>query len=77
MTVKARFAFYNPPYPKYGIEAEPSYFIMESDDPRLPKCGNVGADQLLEAGVSLPFTPIYRTWVSMGSPIYRGERVPA
>lgn len=69
MTVKARFAYYEtmmePPVP--------SYLIVESDVWKLPKHGNVGGDQLMEAGVPLPLTPDFRTWKKMGCPIYRGE----
>jgi len=69
MKVKAVFAFYHEPFE--DIPAEPSYFIRESNHPLLPVNGNVGGNQLLKNGVSLPLTPTYETWVKMGKKVVR------
>jgi hypothetical protein len=61
--VIAKFAFYNP---GYGLnEPEPSYLILSSDDPELPRGSNVGQKELLKHGVPIPLTPIWRTWVKV------------
>lgn len=61
MNVRARFAFYHPGFD--DIRPEPSYYILESDNPNLPVHGNVGGDQLLKEGVAIPLTPDYKTWL--------------
>ena len=56
--VVVRFAHYNEPYEE--IPATASYFVMESNHPSLPTGGNVGADQLTEAGIKIPKTPVWK-----------------
>jgi len=63
------FAHYNDPYEE--IPASPSYFITESNHPSLPVNGNVGADQLLAAGIEIPKTPTFDKWVKGGKKILR------
>ena len=53
-----------------------SYIVTASDQERFPVGGNVGAEELLAGGVPIPLTPIHRTWVEMGRPIFRGEVTP-
>lgn len=75
-SVFAKFAFYIdfPEIPDW--KPEPSYFVTASDHPMIPLYGNVGADQLKKAGVDIPETPSYKSWVAMGRPVYRGEVLP-
>lgn len=75
MKVVARFAFYWDPFNDGEFQTRPleSYIITESDVPSLPVGGNVDGEALLAAGVPLPVTPTYETWVRMGKPVYRGE----
>lgn len=65
--VRVRFAFYHE-YQEHGFDPEPSYFVFSSDNPKLPVHGNVGMDQLHDAGVPVPLTPTFPTWVMMGRP---------
>ena len=65
--VKAKFAY-------YYETGDASYHILESNHPSLPKGGNVGADQLLEARVGIPLTPTYETWVKQGKPCFHGGK---
>lgn len=71
--VVARFAYYVEADGIPGWEPIASYMVDESNVPALPVGGNVGADQLLAAGVAIPITPTHRTWVNLGRPIYRGQ----
>ena len=71
MTVRAKFAYWAPPW--HDIKPDPSYIVVESDNPNLPLYGNVCGEQLLQEGVPLPLTPSYETWVQKGSPVFRGK----
>lgn len=68
--MRARFAYYTEPFK--DIPATASYFIVESENPKLPIHGNFSGEQLMEAGVGIPLTPVYRTWARLGKPVFRG-----
>lgn len=77
MKTVIRFAFYHHPAPSFGVCAEPSYLVLESDIPSLPQGGNVCQEQILTAGLPIPLTPTYETWLRLGAPCFRGQAVAA
>lgn len=60
---------------EFGEEAPPiaSYHVCESNSPEFPVNGNVGEDQIREAGFKVPKTQKYGKWVKKGRKWYRGE----
>lgn len=72
MKVRARFAFWQE---GFADDEAPfaSYMVLESDNPSIAVGSNLSGETLLNAGVPLPVTPTFETWVNMGRPIYRGE----
>lgn len=71
LRVKVEFAYHAE---FEGVSEGASYFITDSNHPALPLHGNVGADQLIEAGVKVPKTPTLEQWIKKGRPCFGGQK---
>lgn len=71
--VRARFAYYDNIGKSVGLPPTATYLVMESDHPKLAQFSSVCGETLMQNGVGLPMTPTFKTWLEMGSPIFRGD----
>lgn len=67
--VKVVFAYYDAGFEE--IPPSANYLIRESNHPALPEKSHVCAEQLINAGVGLPWTPTYETWQKRGKRVVR------
>lgn len=64
LPVKIRFAHYT--FPFLDIPPEPDYYVVSGEIPGKLRPGmNICAEQIQEAGLPIPLTPTYKTYLSL------------